>query len=454
MLDIGARFAGYRIERVLGRGRAGICYEATHTLLLRTVALKVVDADLSAREEFRQRFRQAKMQQATLEHPHLVGIFEVGVADDLLFVAMQLVNGPPLAERLTACTPVEQLVRTLGQVAGALDAVHMRGLVHGDVSPSSVLLTMQGHPVLCDFALPGVPAGSAAGAPMSSYVAPEARDGNVVGPAGDVYALGAMLYDALAGRLDAAGESTHDPPRRETLSARRPDLPPALEGIIAAALAASPDKRPQSAGQLIREVNAAIAGETPARARPRLAPANAAGADMQRDDGGRARRTRPRRRLLAGVLAALVGAAAGLGLGYIASGETASRGSVRAGTLSISYPKNWVRTDAPEISGLQLSDSIALQAPSALDVRYYVGTADVAHGLKLLPGSLRGRVIGKLRGRAVVIGGKIKALRFQAVEVRGFATPVNLYSIPIARRRSRRRMLLRFCIGSVGTRPV
>ncbi len=458
VLDLGAQFAGYRIDRVLGHGRTSTCYEATHALLLRTVALKVIDPELSAHEGFHQEFRRAKLGQTTLEHPHLVATFEAGLRDDLLFVAMQLVKGSTLDNLVNAGDLDDRrLLRSLAQVAGALDAIHAQEMVHGGMRPSTVFVTPQGHSFLGDLALPEVPAGGRL-TPIGAYMAPEVRAGAPAGPAADVYALGAVMYDALAGTLaeeecSPAACADRDRWRRAPLSERRPDLPEALGGVCATALAESPYARQRSAGELMREVHYAltdtdalppplgVGGISPRGAGPRLSSGStpaATGAGLQRRDGfSPPHRPRPRvrARMTITALAAVLGIIAGFVLQDRLAGRSDSEvraASARAGTLGISYPESWIRMEPPRIPGLRLTNPVSLRTPAALGVHYVIGAADNAHGIKLLPGALRALVVGHLRGQAVEIAGETQALRYRGVRVRGVDAPLTFYAVPVA----------------------
>ena len=152
---IGTELAGYRIEALLGRGGMGVVYRAHDLALDRDVALKLLAPQLADDVSFRERFLTESRVAASLEHPNVVPIHDAGEIDGQLYIAMRFVEGSDLkavlrrgAARAGAGRP-----RSLGQVAGALDAAHARGLVHRDVKPSNVLLDEREHVYLADFGL-------------------------------------------------------------------------------------------------------------------------------------------------------------------------------------------------------------------------------------------------------------------------------------------------------------
>ena len=279
---IGTTLAGYRIEQVVGRGGMGVVYRAEHLSLGRKIALKVLAPDLAVNESFRRRFVQESRMAASIEHPNIIPIYEAGEADDLLFLAMRYVEGPDLGRLLAggALDP-RRAVTLLGQVAGALDAAHARGLVHRDVKPGNVLVAppvnagAAEHCYLCDFGLIK-PFDSQAALTSSGqffgtvpYMAPEQIKGEALDGRSDVYAFGCVAYRCLTGALPFKGDSDmatveahlHGPPPRVT--DLRPDLPPAVDPVIARALAKAMDDRHETCGEMVAELRAALAGYQP-----------------------------------------------------------------------------------------------------------------------------------------------------------------------------------------------
>jgi tetratricopeptide (TPR) repeat protein len=273
---------GYEILRELGRGGMGVVYQARQTKLDRLVALKMILAGEYAGSEQVSRFRSEAEAVARLQHPNIVQIHEVGEHEGQPYFALEYVEGGSLAQRLAGMLPpareAAQLVET---VARAVDYAHQRGIIHRDLKPANVLLTPDGLPKITDFGLakrldisPGqTQSGEILGTP--SYMAPEQTLGQsqVVGPAADTYALGAILYEAMTGRPPFKGETALEtleqvrslepvPPRR-----LQPKLPPDLETICLKALAKAPGQRYASARDLADDLRRFLNGE-PIRARP------------------------------------------------------------------------------------------------------------------------------------------------------------------------------------------
>ena len=213
-LGEGAVFAGHRIDGVAGRGGMGTVYRATHIALDHMVALKVIAADLADDDSFRERFKSESRIAVSLRHPNVVPIHHAGEEQGLLFVTMDLIDGPDLRKLLLARGPLEpaEAISILEQVASALDVAHSRGLVHRDIKPGNILIESRAgaeHVYLTDFGLTKrmdqateVSALTSTGAFVGTldYVAPEQIRGERLDARTDVYALGCVLYEMLAGR--------------------------------------------------------------------------------------------------------------------------------------------------------------------------------------------------------------------------------------------------------------
>jgi hypothetical protein len=270
----GDHVAGYRIESVLGRGGMGVVYEAMQLSLNRTVALKVLYPHLSQDPVFRARFRREGELQASIDHPHIVTVYEAGEAEEGLFLAMRLVRGSTLKDLIVdEELGGEDAVRLLKPIADALDTAHAAGLTHRDIKPQNILVGERGHAYLADFGLTR----SAADRALTKtgqfvgtidYVSPEQIRGEAAGTASDVYALTAVLYECLSGTVpfpqpsDVAVLNAHifDPPPRVT--SRRPELSPAVDDVIAQGMAKEPGERQTSATEMIVQAERAIS--TPA----------------------------------------------------------------------------------------------------------------------------------------------------------------------------------------------
>ena len=279
-LASGTRIAGYVIERVLGRGGMGIVYEAQQLTLKRHVALKVLAPNPGMDDTFIERFRQEGRLQAALDHPNIVPVFEAGELDEGLFLAMRLVRGSTL-KMLIISRELEaaRTLRLLIPVANALDYAHGAGLIHRDVKPQNILVDEHDHSFLSDFgltrgtdALGLTRAGEFVG--TIDYMSPEQLLGETVTSASDIYALGAVLYECLTGVIpyprpsDAAVAYAHFSEPPPSLTAHRPDLPSALDGVIARAMAKSPEERFATAVELIGAAERAFGSGTRAAITP------------------------------------------------------------------------------------------------------------------------------------------------------------------------------------------
>jgi hypothetical protein len=282
----GADFVGYRVDELIGRGGMGVVYRAYDLRLKRAVALKLVSPELARDERFRARFARETEAAMSLEHPNVVPVYDAGDVDGRLYLAMRLVAGTDLRRLLAAEGPLEPS-RAAGicrQVAGALDAAHAKGLVHRDVKPSNVLLDENEHVYLADFGLTrrleeqgSAPVdGRSVGTP--AYLAPEQIEGDPVDARTDVYALGCLLFECLTGtppyvrgsRLAVTWAHLEEqPPRASEL---RPELPEAVDSVIAKAMAKEPDGRYRSAGALAEAAGDALGlGRASRLGRPGLA---------------------------------------------------------------------------------------------------------------------------------------------------------------------------------------
>jgi serine/threonine-protein kinase len=265
--------AGYRIDEQIGQGGMGVVYRATQLALDRPVAIKLIAAEKSGDPVFRERFKHESRLAASIEHPHVVPVFEAGEDDGLLFIAMRYVDGIDLGYYLRrgGAMSLEFAARLIAQLASALDAAHALDLVHRDVKPANVLLTTdaQPHAYLTDF---GVAKQLAATTGLTQidalvgtidYMAPEQIRGEPTDSRADIYSLTALLYHCLTGEPpfprdnEAARIFAHLNAPPPTPSAKRPGLPPELDAIISTGLEKRADERYATAGDLARAVGAA-----------------------------------------------------------------------------------------------------------------------------------------------------------------------------------------------------
>jgi len=266
----------YQILREIGRGGMSTVYEARDTRTGQSVALKMLALPPShtpdQQRDLIARFRREARAVAQLSHPNIVVIHEVGERDGAHFLAMEYLTGQTLRERLAAgpMTPA-QAQPILAQIAGALDAVHAAGIVHRDVKPSNVVLLPDGTAKLLDFGIARqsddttiTSTGMIVGSP--SYMAPEQVRGEAGTADSDVWALGVLGYEMLAGRPPfQAGtipavlyQVTHEAPPPV------PGLPPALQRVLRRALDKNPARRFRSAGAFAEAMRAALPKPPPA----------------------------------------------------------------------------------------------------------------------------------------------------------------------------------------------
>jgi YVTN family beta-propeller protein len=275
----------YEVRARIGRGGMGDVYLARDTRLGRPVALKVLSERFASDERFRERLLRESRLAASLDHPNVVPVYDAGEADGRLFIAMRYVDGIDLKALLRDAAPLapERVMIIAGQLAEALDAAHQRGLVHRDVKPSNVLLDQQGdrdHAYLADFGLMQTPAaaGPADGQFMGTvdYVAPEQIRGDVVDGRADQYALGCLLFECLTGSLpfrdrsEVAAIFAHLEEPAPVASERYEALPPAVDAVLARAMAKEPEQRFDSCRELVAATHDAL-GLAPPPPPPRRA---------------------------------------------------------------------------------------------------------------------------------------------------------------------------------------
>ncbi|HEX4464956.1 MAG TPA: protein kinase [Solirubrobacterales bacterium] len=245
--SIGSTLGGYRIESLIARGGMGVVYRATQLALERPVALKVIAHQLADDEKFRSRFLSESRLAARLEHPAVVPVYDAREDDGELIVAMRLIEGGDLRKLIDREGPLppERAVHLLGQIAEALDAAHVAGIVHRDVKPHNILVEGE-RAYLSDFGLAKAYAETGPGNGASivgtvEYMAPEQWRGERVGPPADIYALGCVLYEALTGIVPYA--------RKE--SDTEPEMPRGIDKVIERAVSKDSAERYASAGELI-----------------------------------------------------------------------------------------------------------------------------------------------------------------------------------------------------------
>ncbi len=267
----------YEVEALVGSGGMASVYRAHDRLLERRVALKILHDQFARNEDAVARFRREARAVAQLTHPNIVTVIDRGEDDGRPFIVFEYVDGVNLKQVLErdGALPVATVLDLAVQVARALEAAHQRGVVHRDVKPQNVLIGDEGPPKVTDFGIArarGVDGLTLTGTVMGTgdYMPPEQARGEPAGEAGDVYSLGAMLYELLTGEVPYEGENPVAVAMRHvrdpvpSVAARRPDVPPRLDALVRRALAKEPEQRFGSMSEVIAELEACRPG-TPLR---------------------------------------------------------------------------------------------------------------------------------------------------------------------------------------------
>ncbi|HEU5242783.1 MAG TPA: protein kinase, partial [Gaiellaceae bacterium] len=305
-LRTGSVVAGFRVISLVGQGAMGTVYLAEEIATGRRVALKVLAAELARDDRFRQRFLRESQVASSLDHPNIVATFAAGEEEGLLYLAMAYIEGSDLRELLRREGRLDprRALDLVAQASQALDAAHAAGLVHRDVKPGNILVSADEdgeHAYVCDF---GLARHVSSVSSLTSergfvgtidYVPPEQIEGSPIDGRADVYSLGCVLYECLAGagpfdresELSVLFAHLNDPPPRVT--ELRPELPAAFDAVFETALAKSPDDRYSTCAELVAGARAALEGKVLAR------------------------RSRRRRRSLLTIAAVLIAAGAAVG---------------------------------------------------------------------------------------------------------------------------------------------
>jgi tetratricopeptide (TPR) repeat protein/tRNA A-37 threonylcarbamoyl transferase component Bud32 len=267
---------GYDVQEILGRGGMGVVYRARQLKLNRTVALKMMLSGAFAGRDERTRFQREAEAVAALKHPNIVQIHDSGELDGRQYFTMEYVDGGSLAQFLSGIPqPARRAAAMAETLARAVQIAHQGGIVHRDLKPSNVLLTADHTPKITDFGLARrfesdehlTFTGARVGTP--SYMAPEQAAGNVhaIGPATDVYALGAILYEMLTGRPPFRGESSNETERQVIADDPVPPcqlnsrVPRDLETICLKCLQKDPSRRYAAAAELADDLQRFQRGE-------------------------------------------------------------------------------------------------------------------------------------------------------------------------------------------------
>src|ERR1700674_76171 len=275
----GRRLGPYEILSSIGAGGMGEVYKARDTRLDRIVAIKVLPAHLADRAEWRERFEREAKTIASLNHPHICTLHDIGHQDEIDFLVMEYLEGETLAQRLAkGALPIQQVLQYAIEISDALDKAHRKGVTHRDLKPGNIMITKTGTKLL-DFGLAKLRQEVAPATPLSElatvndpltaqgtivgtlqYMAPEQLEGREVDARTDIFAFGAVVYEMATGKKCFEGKSQasliaaildRDPP---PMSSLQPMTPPALDRVVKKCLRKDRDDRWQSAHDITDEL--------------------------------------------------------------------------------------------------------------------------------------------------------------------------------------------------------
>jgi Tol biopolymer transport system component len=344
----GKQLGPYRVTAPLGEGGMASVYKAFQPAMDRYVALKILPRQFASDPEFIGRFRQEAKVLARLQHPHILPVFDYGEAEGYTYIVMPFISSGTLADCLYGQPLALQSIRTvISQVGDALDYAHSQGLIHRDVKPSNILIDERWNCLLTDFGITKIVASTASFTHMGSvigtpaYMSPEQGTGGVIDNRSDIYSLGVVLYELATGRQPFSAETPiavvykhiQDPlPPPRLLN---PNLPEAVERVIAKAMAKQPQNRYATARDMVAALQSALPAALLDTTVPLPEPTGSTLNSLSRDTGileqqpatpEPSRATRPRLILMMAVilLLGLIGGLVLLGRGITAGTPAAS----------------------------------------------------------------------------------------------------------------------------------
>jgi serine/threonine-protein kinase len=281
-LSPGTRIGGYEIISLKAQGGMGMVYRARNIGIGREVALKVLFPHLSGNAEFTTRFQREAQTAAKLRHPNIVEVYDASEADGYHFIVMEYIAGDSLAQRLEKLRktaqhmPIEEVVKMTRQIAAALDYAHAQGFIHRDIKPGNIMQASDDRYVLGDFGIVYDQTATrltrtvnAMGTP--EYMSPEQGQGLPVDGRSDLYSLGVVLYEALAGRVPFVADTPvgvvfkHVQEKPTPIVALRTDIPEPIRKAVNKALAKKPQERYQTGKEFAAALDAALAETKPKR---------------------------------------------------------------------------------------------------------------------------------------------------------------------------------------------
>jgi tRNA A-37 threonylcarbamoyl transferase component Bud32 len=289
---VGRTLSKVQIQKPLGRGGMAEVFLGRHTTLNRPVAVKILHAHLTDDEELTKRFLAEAQSVAGLRHTNIVQVFDFDVVDGRPFIVMELLEGISLADYLRTLhesgltLPLNVVSRLIGAIASALDYAHSRGIVHRDIKPANIMLRQGGtpinphlpllpdvEPVLTDFGiarLTAAPTQTATGTVLGTpaYMSPEQIRGDAIDARSDIYSLGVVLYEMLAGQPPFDVDTTPAAILVKHLQEQPPPVPqvdPDVQAVVSKTMAKDPDDRYQSAADLARDLQGTLSPSTPTR---------------------------------------------------------------------------------------------------------------------------------------------------------------------------------------------
>ena len=265
---VGMIFDGrYRIQRIIGLGGMAVVFEAEDLLMHRTVAVKMLKEGVGDDATSVKRFINESKAVSMLSHPNIVSIYDVSVREDLKYIVMEHIRGITLKNYMSrkGKLPVREAVSFTEQILRALDHAHSKGIIHRDNKPQNIMLLKNGMIKVADFGIAKLPSAETVTVTDKAigtvyYISPEQASGKPIDPRSDLYSVGVMLYEMVTGTLPFSADSPvsvalmqiHNTPRPPR--ALCPELPLGLQQIILRAMEKDPDRRYQSAREMLRHI--------------------------------------------------------------------------------------------------------------------------------------------------------------------------------------------------------